>query len=126
MRGIHVAAAFDQLFEVDDGLFPGFGLQADQGQGEAQVVVVGERRDPDTVALRRRLASYYLPFSVRVNVVPGAHQRALGGLLPFISSMRMVDGKATAYVCSNFACQEPVTDPEALDEQLTALRSITG
>lgn len=94
--------------------------------GTSQVVVVGERRGPDTVALRRRLASYYLPFSVRVNVEPGAHQRALGGLLPFISSMRMVDGKATAYVCSNFACQEPVTDPEALDEQLTALRSITG
>jgi len=92
----------------------------------SQVVVLGERMGSDTVALRRRVASHYLPFSVRINVSPGAHQRALGELLPFISSMRMVDGKATAYVCSNFACQEPVTDPEALDEQLTALRSITG
>jgi len=25
-----------------------------------------------------------------------------------------VDGKSTAYVCENFACQAPVTDPDAL------------
>jgi hypothetical protein len=28
--------------------------------------------------------------------------------------MRMVDGRATAYQCREFACAAPVTDPEAL------------
>ena len=31
----------------------------------------------------------------------------------------MVDGQPTAYVCQNYACQLPVTDPEALAGQLT-------
>jgi uncharacterized protein YyaL (SSP411 family) len=30
----------------------------------------------------------------------------------------MVDGKPTAYVCRNYACQLPVTDPEDLAAQL--------
>jgi len=32
----------------------------------------------------------------------------------------MIDGKATAYVCQNFACQMPVTEAEALKRQMTA------
>ena len=31
-----------------------------------------------------------------------------------------VDGKATAYVCRNYACELPVTDAEALGRQLEA------
>jgi uncharacterized protein YyaL (SSP411 family) len=27
----------------------------------------------------------------------------------------MVDGKTTVYVCENFACKQPVTDPAAFD-----------
>jgi uncharacterized protein len=30
--------------------------------------------------------------------------------------MRMVDGRATAYVCRDFVCAAPATDPEALHE----------
>ena len=30
----------------------------------------------------------------------------------------MVDGKPTAYVCQNYACQLPVTDEQALSAQL--------
>ena len=30
----------------------------------------------------------------------------------------LIGGKPTAYVCQNYACQMPVTDPEALLEQL--------
>jgi uncharacterized protein YyaL (SSP411 family) len=34
--------------------------------------------------------------------------------------MTMRDSRATAYVCQSFACQTPVTDPEALARQLDA------
>jgi len=30
----------------------------------------------------------------------------------------MIDGKSTAYVCQNYACQLPVTTPEELAAQL--------
>jgi uncharacterized protein YyaL (SSP411 family) len=32
--------------------------------------------------------------------------------------MKAIDGKASAYVCENFACQAPVTDQVSLGELL--------
>ena len=43
--GVDVAVALDQFFQVDPGFVPGLGFQADQRQGETQVVVVGELLD---------------------------------------------------------------------------------
>ena len=95
--------------------------------GAAQIVVVGERAAAGTVELRRRVAACYLPFAVRVNVEPGAAQAALGDVLPFVAPLTMRGGQATAYVCSNFACREPTSDPDVLEAQLDALtRSAAG
>ena len=87
----------------------------------SQVVVVGESGRADTVALRRVMARHYLPFAVRLHVEPGASQEKLAELLPFTASMRMRDDRATAYVCADFACRQPVTEPQALAAQLDAL-----
>ncbi|MFP6596706.1 MAG: thioredoxin domain-containing protein [Candidatus Hydrogenedentota bacterium] len=38
--------------------------------------------------------------------------------LPLLANKTMIDNHATAYVCKNFACKQPVTKPEALLEQL--------
>jgi uncharacterized protein len=35
-----------------------------------------------------------------------------------VDEMTQVEGKATAYVCHNFACSVPTTTPEALAELL--------
>jgi uncharacterized protein len=37
---------------------------------------------------------------------------------PLLADRTTVDGHLTAYVCEHFACQTPVTDPQALDELL--------
>jgi uncharacterized protein YyaL (SSP411 family) len=88
--------------------------------GVSQVVVVGPAGRQDTEALRRVLARHYLPFSVAVTVHPGEHQNRVSRALPFIEPMAMRDGRATAYVCREFVCREPVTDPEAFARVLTA------
>ena len=38
--------------------------------------------------------------------------------LPRLEARGMFDGKPTAYVCQNYACQLPVTTPEELAAQL--------
>jgi uncharacterized protein len=77
--------------------------------GMSQVVLVGPRDRDDTRALRRAVASLYTPFAIVLPVEPDEVQSRLARLLPWIGSMVMREGRATAYVCRNFACDRPVT-----------------
>ena len=93
--------------------------------GLSQIVIVGAADRSDTQVLKRCRTATYLPFSVSVNVEPGTRQQRLAEQLPFTREMTMVDGKATAYVCTNFACLEPTTEPGRFEDQLRALRPLT-
>jgi uncharacterized protein YyaL (SSP411 family) len=74
--------------------------------GLQQIVLVeGESGDH---ALERALALQYLPFAIQLCVTNGG-QRALAESLPFVETMRPVDGAASAYVCRDFTCRAPVT-----------------
>jgi uncharacterized protein YyaL (SSP411 family) len=84
--------------------------------GSSQIVALGE---PDaSTPLIEELARHYLPFALVVPVRPGAHQELLAKAMPFVGAMRPAGGAATAFVCRDFACREPVTTPEALSAQL--------
>ncbi len=89
--------------------------------GLVQVVIVGALTADDTAALRQVVARHYLPFSVVVPLEPGGLQDVLADRLPWVRAMSMRDGRATAYVCRQFACESPVTSPEALDALLAPL-----
>ncbi len=54
----------------------------------------------------------------RPNQVVAVARRADESPIPLLHSRAQIDGRATAYVCQNFACQLPVTEPDALAEQL--------
>ncbi|RVU19619.1 thioredoxin domain-containing protein [Streptomyces antnestii] len=45
-----------------------------------------------------------------------------GGELPLLADRPLVDGRPAAYVCRNFTCDVPVTDPERLAEALVSGR----
>ena len=83
--------------------------------GASQIVIVG---GDDAHPLHEEIATHYLPFAIVVPVAPGARQQAIGAALPFIGAMRPSSGVATAFVCRDFACREPVTTAAALAAQL--------
>jgi uncharacterized protein len=86
--------------------------------GVQQVAVVGEAGAADREQLERVIASRYLPFAVVVPVAPGERQQRIAAVAPFVAAMRAIDGRATAYVCRDFACQAPVIDPDSLGDRL--------
>ena len=88
-----------------------------QAAGVRQVVIVGPAGRPDTTALRTALDSRFLPFALCVPVDPQG-QAALAELLPFVRTLAMRDGRATAYVCRDFVCRMPTTDPDEMLAQV--------
>ncbi len=86
--------------------------------GLTTIVVVGVTGREDTRALHRVIAGRFLPFAFVLPVDPGASQAALSGRLPWIGALAMREGRATAYVCRRFTCDQPVTDPQALQALL--------
>jgi len=60
------------------------------------------------------VARVYLPFGVQLTIEPGETQAKMAARLPWLGAMAMVNGRATAYVCQDFTCKAPVTDPVAL------------
>ena len=83
-----------------------------------EVAIIGSLEDSATSALLQTVNGRYLPN--RVLVGAGGEAAASAAGLPLLEGRGMVDGKSTAYVCENYACQLPVTDPEALAAQLAA------
>jgi uncharacterized protein YyaL (SSP411 family) len=59
-----------------------------------------------------------LPRTVLVFRPSGDGAAEAVGLIPFLEQQKPVDGKPTAYVCRDFACERPVTTVEALTSLL--------
>ena len=83
-----------------------------------EVAVIGPSDDPATADLLRTVNGRYL--ANRVIVGADSAESATASTLPLLEGRGMLDGKPTAYVCENYACQLPVTDAEALSGQLSA------
>jgi hypothetical protein len=84
-------------------------------------VIAGERGGDDTRALIEALRDTYAPFTVALHRPPG-DAPPIVEWAPFTDAQTPVDGQAAAYVCRDFACEAPTTDPETLRAQLAPSR----
>ena len=80
--------------------------------GAVEVAIAGDPSSGDFQALVRETARHYLPALVLAGGRDGDEAPAL------LSGRAPRDGRATAYVCRSYACDEPVSEVEALAEQL--------
>ena len=85
--------------------------------GTPQLVITGDSSADDTKALREAVMHRYLPTTIIVPLAPAARAR-ISELLPWTASMKEVDGRATAYLCRDFACEAPTTDAGELGRAL--------
>jgi len=83
-----------------------------------QVVIAGKAGAADTQAMLHAVRARYLPNSIVILADGGESQKTLVKLLPFLETIKPVGGKATAYVCVNYACQLPTNDRGKLAELL--------
>jgi uncharacterized protein YyaL (SSP411 family) len=80
-----------------------------------ELAVIGAKDQPETRALLAAARAAYHPNLVLAQAEPD-DARAVE--LPLLAARPQVDGKPTAYVCENYVCRQPTTDPAALTELL--------
>jgi hypothetical protein len=83
-----------------------------------QIVIAGERNAADTRALATEVHRHFVPNKVLLLADGDEGQRYLEEKLEALRGMKRIDGRSAAYVCENFTCKAPVTDPKALGELL--------
>ena len=83
-----------------------------------EVIIVGDRNTADTRSMLKTVNSVYYPGKIVMLVDNDTTQNRLAQYLPFIASVKKIDDKTTAYVCTDKTCKPPVTDPEAVESLL--------
>jgi uncharacterized protein YyaL (SSP411 family) len=86
---------------------------------KVEVALVAPGGDGGLPALTAEVFGRFMPNRVVAGMSAGDTAAAAG--IPLLENRGAVDGKATAYVCRNYACELPVTDRAALARQLEAL-----
>ncbi|HVA24358.1 MAG TPA: thioredoxin domain-containing protein [Chloroflexota bacterium] len=81
-----------------------------------EIALAGPLDSPAMANFRQALWSKYIPNKVVAACAPD--DAAAGEAIPLLQGRDLVDGQAAAYVCQNFACELPVTDPVRLLERL--------
>ncbi|HEX5239501.1 MAG TPA: thioredoxin domain-containing protein [Candidatus Limnocylindrales bacterium] len=86
----------------------------------AEVAIVGPLDEPAARALLAEASGSYAPYRVVAAAPIPAGRETPATAVPLLEDRTLRASRPTAYVCRSFACQAPVTDPEALREQLAA------
>ena len=61
---------------------------------------------------------HFLPNTILLLADGAESQKFLDEKLEAVRAMSPIDGKAAAYICENFVCQAPTTDPKKISEYL--------
>jgi uncharacterized protein YyaL (SSP411 family) len=105
---IRYPAAFGHLLGVADMLV----------NGAVEIAIAGNPADTRFRALQHEVANIYVP-----SLVLAGGDKSQG--LALMHDRPVTSGKATAYVCRGYACEEPANDPAKLRSQLEQAGRIT-
>jgi len=120
--GRQILRTYAKLMKVSGAAYPFLLSALDFAIGPNQEIVLGgERASQGIKRLHHCINSFFLPNKI-VALRPEKSNKNLQKLLPFIKNKSSMDGKATAYVCSNYTCRQPVTEVKDLKRIIKGTR----
>jgi uncharacterized protein YyaL (SSP411 family)/aryl-alcohol dehydrogenase-like predicted oxidoreductase len=83
-------------------------------EGPTELAFVGASNDPRLEALQLAVRGVFLPH----RVIASSDGTGSPSNHPLLAGKGLVEGKAALYICRNFSCQRPLTDPLEVAEAL--------
>ncbi len=75
-----------------------------------EIAVVGEKNADDTKVVLQEIHGRFLPNKILALLDPSNSKSSADVSTPLTDGKTQIEGKATVYVCENYACQVPTTD----------------
>ncbi len=82
-------------------------------EGPVELAIVGDPSQQDFRTLRQSIADCYVPNRIVATLIPGTPSA-----LPLLQGKQTVSGMPTLFICRNFSCQQPITDPSLVPQAL--------
>ncbi len=83
-----------------------------------QIIIAGKSNDPNTRAILKEVHSRFIPNKIILLADGAEGQKTLASYIPFVESVKMIDGKSTAYICENYACELPTSEVRVVAQLL--------
>lgn len=80
-----------------------------------EIVIVGSREDQNSRRMLELANTRFLPFTTVIFKDEDAVAAGITSIAAYTEGQIMIEDKATAYICENFACRAPVTDITELE-----------
>ena len=84
-----------------------------------EIVIAGDADATYTQPMLKLIRSKFLPNAVILFHQQNNANSGIDKTIPFINNLTAIEGKATAYVCENYACNRPVNKIDDLDKILS-------
>lgn len=105
--------AFSRTIEGAPLGYTAFLLGIDYLLGKSyEIVICGDRNSEDTKNMIRALNKEFIPNKVVLFNPINEDNSEITKIAPYVKDEKAVGGKATAYICKNFACGMPITDAD--------------
>jgi len=83
-----------------------------------EVTLAGDPNSGEMKEMLRAINSGFRPELLLTVKAPGEAGEQISDIVPFTRDRKPVDGRTAAYVCTNYACQQPITGVKNLSELL--------
>jgi uncharacterized protein YyaL (SSP411 family) len=116
-RAMEIGRAFSKAVKQFPSGYTQFLVALDFAIGPSyEVVIVGNAEADDTKEMLKALRNRFIPNKVTLFRPTDMKSPHIDKLAEYIKYQVGLDGKATAYVCTNFACKEPTTKVDKMLE----------
>ena len=114
-----VISSFQEMLEHHPAAMPQMVSAVDALLADPLQIVIATS-DPANDPMLRVAQAAYLPR--RILMLAGGGEGELAQQVPELRGMSLIDGLSTAYVCRNFVCELPITDPDTLVAKLAGIK----